>query len=340
MSFETENLRILLKKDIAWHWDHPQQETFNCLKNILTKKPVLQFFDHNKPITLSVDASQNAIGGVLLQNNSPVYYISKALTDNQKNWAQIEKEMFAITYACLRFHQFIYGKQITVETDHKPLVSIVKKPLNSCPLRLQRMLIQIQPYTIKLMYKPGTQLPIADALSRAHDGDKNTEDEILLNEKIESQILSIQSSAPIAQKQIENIKNETNKDPDLLKIIDYIKNGWPLGKKLNINLKPYFIIRDNLSFSDGLLFFKEKIIIPKCLQAEMLKKLHTTHLGREKTKYRACTIFYWPNMSQYIDNFISNCRSCVIFSKSPPKEPLIHHKIPERAWQKIAMDIF
>lgn len=340
MSFETNNLRILLKKDIAWHWDYPQQETFNHLKNILTNKPILQFFDPKKPITLSVDASQNAIGGVLLQNNLPVYYISKALTDNQKNWAQIEKEMFAITYACLRFHQFIYAKQITVETDHKPLVSIVKKPLNSCPLRLQRMLIQIQPYTIKLIYKPGTQLPIADALSRAHDINKNTKDEILLNEKIESQILSIQSSVPIAQKQIQNIKNETNKDPDLLKIIDYIKNGWPPTKKLIPTLKPYFIIRNSLSFSDNLLLFNEKIIIPKSLQAEMLSKLHTSHLGREKTKYRARTIFYWPNMSQDIDDFISNCRSCVIFSKSPPKEPLIHHKIPERAWQKIAMDIF
>ena len=125
MSYETDKLRVLLKKHVSWHWDNPQEITYNRLKDILIKKPILQFFNPNKPITLSVDSSQNAIGAVLLQNNLPVYYISKSLNDTQNNWAQIEKEMYAITYSRVRFHQYIYGKNITVETDHKPRVSII-----------------------------------------------------------------------------------------------------------------------------------------------------------------------------------------------------------------------
>lgn len=72
----------------------------------------------------------------------------------------------------------------------------------------------------------------------------------------------------------------------------------------------------------------------------MLSKLHLSHLGKVKTKYRARSVFYWPNMTRDIDNLISNCRSCVIFSKSPSKEPLINHPIPTRAWQKIGIDLF
>ena len=61
----------------------------------------------------------------------------------------------------------VYGRAITVETDHKPLIAIVKKPLSSAPKRLQHMLLWLQRYNFTLVYKPGSQMLIADALSRA-----------------------------------------------------------------------------------------------------------------------------------------------------------------------------
>jgi hypothetical protein len=72
-----------------------------------------------------VDASS------VLQSQQPVAYASKPLTECQKRYAQIEKELLAILYGCEHFHQYIYGRTVVVETDHKPLEAIVTKPLKT-----------------------------------------------------------------------------------------------------------------------------------------------------------------------------------------------------------------
>ena len=89
--------------------------------------PILRFYDPKKPVTLSVDASSTGVGCVILQDNQPVAYASSSLNESQKQWAQIEKEMLAIWFACSKFHCYIYGQAVGVETDHKLLVSILKK---------------------------------------------------------------------------------------------------------------------------------------------------------------------------------------------------------------------
>ena len=70
------------------------------------------------------------------------------MTSAEMNYAQIEKECLGITFACERFHQNIFGQPVTTETDHKPLVAIMKKPLSDCPVRIQRLLLRLQKYAI------------------------------------------------------------------------------------------------------------------------------------------------------------------------------------------------
>lgn len=71
----------------------------------------------------------------------------------------------------------------------------------------------------------------------------------------------------------------------------------------------------------------------------MLKLIHEPHFG-EKSKLRARQIFYWPNISRDIENFIQNCGMCQLHKKSLPKETLISHDIPSRAWQYVHSDFF
>ena len=76
-----------------------------------------------------MDASQYGLGACIMQDGVPVAYASRTLTDTHKRYAQVEKEMMAIEFGLHRFHQYIYGQTVTVETDHLPLLGVMRKPI-------------------------------------------------------------------------------------------------------------------------------------------------------------------------------------------------------------------
>ncbi|UYV82373.1 K02A2.6-like [Cordylochernes scorpioides] len=76
-------------------------------KRLLKQAPTLKYYDPNKDVVLSVDASQHAIGAVLLQEDRPIAYASSALNDAQRHYPQIEKEALAIKFGCKKFHTYI-----------------------------------------------------------------------------------------------------------------------------------------------------------------------------------------------------------------------------------------
>ena len=81
-----------------------------------------------------------------MQDEHPIAYTSKAVDKAQTNYAAIEKKMLAIVFACHKFHDYIYGKEVRIETDHKPLLGIMRKPIPSLSARLQRMRLRLQRY--------------------------------------------------------------------------------------------------------------------------------------------------------------------------------------------------
>ena len=80
---------------------------------------------------------------------------------------KLKKKCCQIVFAVERFEQCVYGRPVKVETDHKPLESIFKKSLISAPKRLQRMLLRLQKFDLEVTYKKGTEMVLADTLSRA-----------------------------------------------------------------------------------------------------------------------------------------------------------------------------
>ena len=78
-----------------------------------------------------------------------------------------------------KFHYFLYGKEFTLETDQKPLVSIYKKHMIDISPKVQRLIVRSFPYLpFKVVYKKGVDIPIADALS--HVTPMDPEDNIRL----------------------------------------------------------------------------------------------------------------------------------------------------------------
>ena len=121
-----------------------------------------------KDLVIQCDASEGGPGAALLQDGRPMAYASRALTAAERNYAQIEKELglLAIVFSTERSHQYTYGRSDVVESDHKPLESILAKPLVFTPKRQQRMILRQQRYDLDVRYQKGSELHLADTLSR------------------------------------------------------------------------------------------------------------------------------------------------------------------------------
>ena len=155
LSTLTAPLRELLKEDNHFKWYAAHQESFNKIKDSISNEITLTYFDPMKETILQVDASMKSLGASLTQDRKPVAFASKALTDVEARYANIERELLAVVYGYEKFHTYLYGRSFTIHTDHKPLESIHLKHLTAAPPRLQRMLLRLQPYDLTIRYQPG-----------------------------------------------------------------------------------------------------------------------------------------------------------------------------------------
>ncbi|XP_041483070.1 uncharacterized protein K02A2.6-like [Lytechinus variegatus] len=343
LSTRSAPLRILLDKKVEWMWENEQEKAWCELKEALMSQPVLHFYDCTKPTKISADASKNGLGAVLLQQHEqnwhPIAYASRAMTDAETRYAQIEKELLAMTYGCEKFHQYIYGQKIEVETDHKPLIPLFVKSLADCPLRIQRLLIRVQRYDLKVSYTPGKYMFTADTLSRAVDpkAELNVETE----EDIRVYVYMIVQAMPVTSNKRQEIVEETKKDVELQELLATIRNGWPESKQqCPARIKQYWNIRSELSEADGIIFKGSKIVIPTSMRQYILNQVHEGHLGIEKCKKRAREVIYWPRINADITEMVQNCTSCLMYKPKQQAESLNPHAVPNRPWEKIAVDLF
>ena len=98
--------------------------------------------------------------------DQPIAFASKSLTDAETRYANIERELLAILFACQRFSTYLLRRNFIAESDHKPLEIIAMKNLTNAPPHLQRMLLELQRYDVTIKYRPGPQMQLANALSR------------------------------------------------------------------------------------------------------------------------------------------------------------------------------
>ena len=124
----------------------------------------LPYFNTSAETTLQMDASKKGLGACLIQNGKVVCYASRALTKTEQS---LEREALGAIWGMEKFHYFLYGKEFTLETDQKPLLSIYKKHMVDISPRIQRLIVRSFPYQpFNVIYKKGKDIPVADALSR------------------------------------------------------------------------------------------------------------------------------------------------------------------------------
>lgn len=331
LSTITQPLRKLLEKDTEFVWTNHQSIAFQQIKHALSSTPVLRYYNVQEDVTLQADASSYALGAALLQASQPVAYASRSLTKAELNYPQIEKEALAIRFACLKFHEYVYGKRLTVETDHKPLESIVKKPISNAPPRLQRILLDIAPYAPKVIYKKGETMHLADVLSRDCQNDSPTTKE-------EFEVLAFLA---VTNQAADRMRKSTERDATLQQLQSVVFNGWPEHQhQVPESVRPFWNFRQQISVHDGILLKGHKIIVPIDEKETILKQLHAGHQGIQRTLSVARSNVFWLNMTREITNHVEKCSICEATQRSNTKEPLITKEVPSYPFQIVATDLF
>ncbi|KAE8690983.1 cytochrome P450 78A7-like [Hibiscus syriacus] len=298
-------LTELLKKDKVWDWSTECQEAFEKIKEAMVSEPVLVLPDYTKPFVVFTDASDVAIGGVLMQEGHPVAYESRKLNETERRYSVHEKEMTAVVHCLRTWRHYLLGSRFMVFTDNVAnSYFLTQKKLSPKQARWQEFLAE---FDFSIEYKPGKVNCVADGLSRRY-----------AIETVEGTLL-------------ERIKEGLPHDPVAERIIDGAKEGrtgefWLEGELLYYRGHRLFVPRYGK------------------LHKELMKEYHDSkwagHPGVDRTLALLSEQYYWPHMTEDVQAYVKTCLVCQqdkIEAKKPAGllQPL---PIPERPWESISMD--
>ena len=204
-----------------------------------------------------------------------------------------------------------------------------EEPCKHPPPRLQHMLLQLQRYDVTIKYRPGKEMLFADALSRCPS---QASGEIKLDMTVDYIAFS--------KTWITKLKDTTREDPILGTVYQLTQQGWPHQRRHTLRIaRAYWDFRDQLSTDEGLLLMGPRIVILSCLHEEYLGRLHQGHLSATKVQQNACQHLYWSGLNADIVDYTRRYQEC-IHQSQPHKEPLQAHDVPQKPWERIAMDYF
>ena len=264
-------------------WTPELEENFEKVKQAFVKYTLLHFPNNDSDITLTCDASQYTFGGVLEQidrdgQRQPLGFFSGKFKENQREWSVFDKELHAIYAAVEHFEYMIEGRELTLFTDHKPLVKMFTMKKRSKLERRSRYIEYISQFTTKIHHISGVANIIADMLSCPEVDSVS----ILVNE----------DKIAAAQK-------------DDVEIQDALKSGLRDHEIKAIR------IRKELNMICSVFKGKNRPLIPKELRFPLFKQVHGhAHLGWKKMLITMRTRYFWTDMTKDIRNWCKTCLPC------------------------------
>ena len=256
------------------------------MKQEIICAPILVYYSLKKQTVLQTDASIKGLGARLLQEDKLVYFASKALTETQQGYVAIELESLAVAWTMKKFHHFLNASHFILETDQKPLETMLSKSIHQATPRLQRILIRTFPYHFTVQYIPGLTKQLADCLS-CLGGQK---DIIKLPKLYAFQITSQLCARSVAE--------------------------------VPSAIQSYLTFREELTMEDGIILKGTRIVMPAMKRETVLKLIHEGHLGLNKCKLHAKETVYWPGLNDQIEKHVLNCELCLKYLQGDSITPL------------------
>ena len=337
MATVTEPLHNLLRKDVPWKWSGDCRAAFEKVKKLLCEAPVLCLFDMAKPIVVHTDASDYGIGAVLSHvmedgSEKPVCFASRTLSSAERNYATVEKEGLALVYAVRKFHQFLFGNQFVLITDHKPLLGLFAEntalPAKAAS-RVLRWALLLSAYRYELRYREGSRNGNADALSRlpldARTGD--------FSQKLASVAMMEVVKSPVTEAEL---RRSTQVDPVLSVVLQRILEGG-LDRETDESFKPYLRKKHELTTESGCVLWGTRVVVPMALCTRVLEQLHEVHPGVVRMKALARSYVWWPGIDRDIEGAVRQCQVCQL-NQSRPATVAHPWEFPTRPWERLHMD--
>lgn len=293
-------------------WTEAAQKAFEEIIERLVSTPILANPDFSKEFIIQTDASDVGVGAVLVQGEGlderVIAYFSKKLTKASQKYQVTERECLAVILAVEKFRPYIEGTSFKVITDHASLCWLqnLKDPVG----RLARWALRLQPYDMKLIHRPGKQMVVADALSRAIA----VIDFKSLSEEKESWYFKLK----------ENVVKYPNENPNYSVVNDILYRYCARGPN---EFDPTW-----------------KVVIPENERNTIMYECHdsiqSAHGGFYKTLQRIQRSYYWPEMKHDIRKYVQNCSVCKMTKPTNKiqRAPMGKNRDSNTPWRQIALD--
>ena len=232
-----------------------------------------------------------------------ITYASRFLTGIEQRYSQTEREALAVVWACKHLHLCVYGKPITVYTDHKPPVAIYSNPTSKPPTRIERWTLRLQPYQITVKYRRGETNP-ADCLSRhlTTNAAKTTR-----QQKVEEYINYLATTSTPKALKTQDIEAATQADATLQAVAEAVAkdNMHLVVKRPGVDLTEFRLlerVKEELAVSSSgkLILHRTCIVIPKSLQEHVIILAHEGHQGPMKTESLLREEVWFPNIDKLV----------------------------------------
>lgn len=333
----------LTKKGSSFNWSTECEKAFEESKRIVSSDSCMALYDPRKDTYLLCDASPIGVAAVLMQVNNgqerPVYYASAKLDAAQRKYSQLHREALAIMFGLERFYKFIFGKQITIVTDAQAVKEMFKESNGGSAVasaRMQRWGAKLSGFQYRIIHRNSAKLAVPDALSRLPSGNSFHEED----EQEESiAIIKMVTELPTT---FESIKEETNRDEILQEIINRCVNGRDkfIKKFSHPEVQKYSRLYKELSLANGVLFYRDRIVVPATLRKQLLIHLHGNHDGMVLMKRAARQKIFWPGIDKDIEDWVNGCSVCQQTSLVP-KKPVVSKWPPSlKPFERVHLDFF
>ncbi|XP_055589807.1 uncharacterized protein K02A2.6-like [Uranotaenia lowii] len=319
-----------------WMWGPEQQVAFETtIKNITDCATTLGYFSEDDRTVLYTDASPNALGAVLVQENqdrSPriISFASKSLSATEKNYPQNQREALGTVWAVEHFSFFLLGRHFTLRTDAQGLSFILNRNRENTKRALTRAdgwALRLSPYSYDVEYVRGSN-NIADPSSRLYVGT----DEPFDNQHSPWEIaaLEINTAGFLTESEI---RLESSKDTIIQKVMDALETrNWTK------DLAKFQCVADHLSNENGILVKSGCVVVPDKLRQKTLEVAHEGHPMTAKMKSIVRERVWWPGISKDVAEWVDSCQACALNGRPEKPTPMQRIIAPQAVWDTIALD--